>query len=208
LLEQVRQNQFDTIYHEHFSYLSLTAATRIFVRNGLDIFDVESLLTHGGSLRVFAQRSDAGRQQVTSRVGALMGAEAAAGICTEAFYSGFQQSANRVCKDFVVFLREASQGGKTVAAYGAAAKGNTLLNYAEVGVGLIKYVIDRNPAKQGKFMPGSHIPIVAESRLAQDKPDYIVLLPWNLKTELIHQLGYVKAWGARLAVAIPRLEIF
>jgi C-methyltransferase C-terminal domain/Putative zinc binding domain/Methyltransferase domain len=207
LLKQVQYNQFDTVYHEHFSYLSLTTVSTIFSRNGLKVFDVEELPTHGGSLRVYAQRADTGKHETSQRVNIIMGAENRAGMMSEAFYAGFQVKAERVKTDFLAFLASAKQKGETVAAYGAAAKGNTLLNYAGVKPDLIPYVVDRNPAKQGKFMPGSHIPIVDEDRLKHDQPHYIVLLPWNLKTELAQQLNYVKAWRARLVTAVPHLEI-
>jgi SAM-dependent methyltransferase len=207
LLRQVQFNQFDTIYHEHFSYLSLTAVQRIFARNGLALFDVEELPTHGGSLRVYAQRSDSGRRETATRVRNLFQAESNAGIATEGFYAGFQISADRVRDDFLAFLQDAKNSGKSTAAYGAAAKGNTLINYAGIGPDLIKFVVDRNPAKQGKFMPGSHIPIVDERRLQMEKPDYIVILPWNLKSEIIAQLEYVKTWHGTIVTAVPRLEM-
>jgi hypothetical protein len=207
LLKQVQYNQFDTVYHEHFSYLSLAAVSAIFSRNGLQVFDVEELPTHGGSLRVYAQRADTGKHEISGNVNNIAGAETRAGVAGEAFYAGFQASADRVKSDFLAFLNQAKQSGETVAGYGAAAKGNTLLNYAGVRSDLIPYIVDRNPAKQGKFMPGSHIPIVDENRLKQDKPDYIVLLPWNLKTEIALQLAYARAWGARLVTAVPHLEV-
>lgn len=208
LLKLVAENQFDTIYHEHFSYLSLTAVLRIFKRNGLEVFDVEELPTHGGSLRVYAQRSDQnGRRAVGETVAGLVAAEISAGITSAGFYADFQARADRVKNNFLSFLLEARNSGKTVAAYGAAAKGNTLMNYAGVRPDLIGFVVDRNPVKQGKYMPGSRIPIVDESRLKADKPDYVVVLPWNLKNEVMKQLEYVGEWSGKIVSAVPRLEV-
>jgi hypothetical protein len=208
VLKQVQYNQFDTIYHEHFSYLSLAAVSVIFLRNGLQVFDVEELPTHGGSLRVYAQRADSGRHEVTLRANDIALAEIRAGIRSDAFYSGFQAKAERVKQDFLGFLASAKQAGKTIAGYGAAAKGNTLLNYAGVMQDAIPYIVDRNPAKQGKFMPGSRIPIVEEARLMHDRPSYILLLPWNLRAEIGVQLDYARAWNARLVAAVPHMEVF
>jgi hypothetical protein len=201
LLRMVEANQFDTIYHEHFSYLSLTAVDAVFSRNGLSIFDVEELSTHGGSLRVFAQRRDTAPRARASRIDEVLRAEELAGIKDEKFYADFQSRAERVKDDFVDFLIEAKRKGKSVCAYGAAAKGNTLMNFAGVRRDLIKFVVDRNPAKQGKFMPGSRIPIVAEYRLREIKPDYIVVLPWNLIDEVRAQLDYVREWGGKFVTA-------
>ena len=208
LLQLVAQCQFDTVYHEHFSYLSLLAVARIFERNGLAVFDVEELPTHGGSLRVHAQRSDTGQRERTSAVDALLEREHAAGMASAAYYHGFQARADRVKDDFVAFLIDARRRGKRVMAYGAAAKGNTLMNYAGVRADLVECVADANPAKQGKFMPGSRVPIVDEARLRQARPDYIVLLPWNLKPELTAQLAYARNWGAQFVMAVPVLEVF
>ena len=207
LLRMVSENQFDTIYHEHYSYLSLTAVRRIFERNGLSVFDVEELPTHGGSLRVHAQRSDSGRRETSRNVAALLGREAAAGMTTPKFYTGFQKRADQVKNDFLAFLIEAKQAGKTVAGYGAAAKGNTLLNYAGVRPDLLPYVVDRNPAKQGKFLPGSRIPVVAEANLKNARPDYVVILPWNLREEVMVQLAYIDEWGGQFVTAVPGIKV-
>lgn len=207
LLRMVTENQFDTIYHEHYSYLSLTAVKRIFETNGLNIFDVEELPTHGGSLRVYAQRTDLGKREIGSNVIALLQREDAAGISTLAFYDGFQAKANKVKNDFVAFLIEAKNAGKTVAGYGAAAKGNTLLNYAGVRSDLLPYVVDLNPAKQSKYLPGCRIPIVVEDYLKQSRPDYVVILPWNLRDEVITQLAYIRDWGGQFVTAVPSLKI-
>ena len=207
LLRMVQENQFDTAYHEHYSYLSLTAVEHVFARNGLSVFDVEELPTHGGSLRVFAQRSDSGRRDPEPKVSALRKIEADAGIGTAGFYSGFQASAEKVKDDLLSFLIEAKRQGLKVAAYGAAAKGNTLLNFAGVRADLLPYVVDRNPGKQGKFMPGSRIPIVDEARLMYHKPDRIVILPWNLRLEVMAQLAYVREWGGQFVTAVPALAM-
>ena len=207
LMQLVSGCQFDTIYHEHFSYLSLAAVRRLFEANGLHIFDVEELATHGGSLRVYAQRSDIGTRAVESGVAKLMRIEADAGIETSAYYEGFQARADDVRDGITTFLIEARRTGKRAAAYGAAAKGNTLLNYAGVRPGLLPWVVDRNPAKQGQYMPGSRIPIVDEQRLRHEKPDYVLILPWNLKSEVMSQLAYIREWGGKFVCAVPRLEI-
>jgi SAM-dependent methyltransferase len=207
LLRMVSENQFDTIYHEHYSYLSLTAVKRIFERNGLGVFDVEELTTHGGSLRVYAQRKDTGAHEASRNVVKLLEREEAAGISSAAFYGGFQERADKVKNDLLMFLIKARQAGKSVAGYGAAAKGNTLLNYAGVRPDLLPFVVDRNPAKQDKFMPGSRIPIVDEAHLKQSRPDYVLILPWNLRTEVAEQLSYIRDWGGEFVTAVPALEI-
>ncbi len=207
LLRLVSENQFDTIYHEHYSYLSLTAVKRIFECNGLSIFDVEELATHGGSLRVYAQRKITGERDVSQNVAKLLEREAAAGMTNMSFYAGFQDKADRVKNDFLSFLIEAKRAGKTVAGYGAAAKGNTLMNYAGVRPDLMSYVVDRNPAKQDKFLPGCRLPIVAEEHLKQTRPDYVVILPWNLRTEVVEQLAYIREWGGQFVTAVPSLKI-
>lgn len=207
LLRMVTENQFDTAYHEHYSYLSLTTVRRVFAANGLTIFDVEELPTHGGSLRIFAQRADGGIRPISPRVEAMQGRENAAGIASAAFYAGFQARAEKVKDDFLAFLIDARREGRKVVAYGAAAKGNTLLNFAGVKPDLLPYVVDRAPSKQGKFMPGSRISILGEERLRTDRPDYVVLLPWNLKDEVLLQLGYLKEWGGRLVTAVPELQV-
>jgi len=207
LVNMVRESQFDTAYHEHYSYLSLTAVLRIFERNGLAVFDVESLPTHGGSLRVFAQPLATGQHAVTAAVGAMLAQEKALGVNTSAYYQGFQAQAERVKNDLLAFLIEARRQGKRVGAYGAAAKGNTLMNFAGIKPDLLPYVVDRNPAKQGQFMPGCRVPIVDEAHLKAQQPDYVVILPWNLRDEVTSQLDYIRAWGGRFVVGVPRLEV-
>jgi len=207
LMRLVEDCQFDTIYHEHFSYLSLTSVHRIFKDNGMSVFDVEHLPTHGGSLRVFAQRSDTGARPVSAAVTDLLAAEEAAGMKSAAYYEGFQRRTDDVRDGLMSFLIEARRAGKSVGAYGAAAKGNTLLNYAGVRSGLLPWIVDLNPAKQGQHSPGSRIPVVDEAHLKREKPDYVLVLPWNLKTEIQAQLGYIRDWGGRLVVAVPKIEV-
>jgi SAM-dependent methyltransferase len=208
LMRLVDENQFDTIYHEHYSYLSLTAVDRIFAANGLAVFDVEELPTHGGSLRIYAQRADSAPRPRAGSVVALLEREAREGLRETGYYAGFQARTDRVKNDFLAFLLDAKRRGKRVAGYGAAAKGNTLMNYAGVRPDLLAFVVDRNPAKQGKFMPGSRIPIVEESRMGEEKPDYVVILPWNLKDEVMTQLAYIREWGGEFVTAVPDLRVF
>ncbi|MDQ0069414.1 SAM-dependent methyltransferase [Variovorax boronicumulans] len=207
LMRMVAECQFDTIYHEHFSYLSLTSVIRLFEANGLRVFDVEQLETHGGSLRVFAQRQDTGLRPVEAAVARVLAAEDATGIATAAYYEGFQQRADDIRDGLMAFLIDARRSGKRVGAYGAAAKGNTLLNYAGVRSSLLPWVADRNPAKQNLFMPGSRIPIVEEAHLKRERPDYVLVLPWNLRTEVMDQLAYIREWGGRFATAVPAIEV-
>ena len=208
LLSLVAQRQFDTIYHEHYSYLSLTAVERIFAANGLTVFDVENLPTHGGSLRIYAERSDAQRRRIGQGLVAQRAREAEAGVASPDFYAGLQARAEDVKDEFVRVLLDAKRDGKKVCAYGAAAKGNTLLNFAGVRPDLLAFVVDRSPGKQGKHLPGSRIPVVPEEQIREMRPDYVVILPWNLRTEVAEQLAYVRDWGGRFVTAVPRLEIF
>jgi SAM-dependent methyltransferase len=207
LLQMVQENQFDTAYHEHYSYLSLSAVERIFSANGLSVFDVQEISTHGGSLRVFAQRLDSGKHELSSAVAALLAKEADAGMHTADFYGGFQPKAEQIKDELVLFLINAKRQGLKVGAYGAAAKGNTLLNFAGIRPDLLPYVVDKNPAKQFKFMPGSQIPIVDEKHLKNDKPDRILILPWNLRNEVMDQLAYVREWGGSFVTAVPTLTV-
>ncbi|CAN7149778.1 class I SAM-dependent methyltransferase [Pseudorhodoferax sp. LjRoot39] len=207
LLRMVQECQFDTAYHEHYSYLSLSTVQRIFAANGLAVFDVEQLPTHGGSLRVFAQRADTGGQPRSAAVTRLLDEEAAAGLLGPDFYTRFGREPARIAGELQAFLAAQQAAGKRVAAYGAAAKGNTLFNFAGVRAHQVAYVVDRNPAKQGKCLPGSRIPIVDEARLREDRPDVVLILPWNLRNEVVQQLAYVRDWGGRFAIAVPRLEL-
>jgi len=207
LLRLVAENQFDTIYHEHFSYLSLISVQNIFTANGLNVFDVEELPTHGGSLRIFAQRSDTGDKNVSPNVAELLNKEEILGMRTSKYYNGLQSKFEKIKNELLSFLLEAKRKDKTVAAYGAAAKGNTLINFAGIRPDLIKFVVDRNPSKQGKFMPGSRIPIVSEDFLIKEKPNIIIILPWNIETEIHEQLDYANKWEAQFVVAIPNLSL-
>lgn len=206
LLQLVAQRQFDTVYHEHFSYFSLHAVQQIFARHDLRIFDVEELPTHGGSLRLWACRKDAARAQ-GGAVAALLERESAAGMTRLDYYQGFQPIADAVKNEFLGFLLDCKREGKRVMAYGAAAKGNTLLNYAGVKPDLLPCVVDASPHKQGLYLPGSHVPVVAESRLHEEKPDFVLILPWNLRPEITAQLAYIGDWGGRFVTAVPRLEV-
>lgn len=208
LLQLLAENQFDTIYHEHFSYLSLTAVQRIFAANGLSVFDVDTLPTHGGSLRVYAQRSGTGRQACSPRVDQQLAREQEARLLQREGYAGFQQRAEKIKDALLSFLIQARKEGKRVVAYGAAAKGNTLLNFAGVRPDLLPFVLDRNPAKQGHYMPGSRIPILApEGVLERERPDYVLVLPWNLLAEVKTQLAGISQWGGRFVTAVPELII-
>ena len=207
LMNLVVHNQFDTIYHEHFSYLSFGTVVNIFAKNGLNVFDVEELGTHGGSLRVYAQPSDSGSHLVASRVDDLLSRETLAGMSSIAFYQGFQEHAEKVKNEFLLFLIEQKKLGKVVVGYGAAAKGNTILNFAGAKNDLIRYVVDRSPHKQNKFMPGSRIPIVSEERLSVDNPDFVLIFPWNISGEVKTQLSYLTKSGTKFVVAVPNLKI-
>ncbi|MEN9671542.1 MAG: hypothetical protein RL018_1819 [Pseudomonadota bacterium] len=207
LLNLVDKAQFDTIYHEHFSYLSLTSVNTIFSANGLSVFDVQEIATHGGSLRVFAQKSSTGKHAVSPRVAAMLAREEALGMKTAAYYGKTQADAVKIKRDLLQFLLKAQAEGKTVAAYGAAAKGNTLLNYAGVRDDLVSYVIDLNPAKQNKFMPGSRIPMVGADVLNSNAPDYMLILPWNLEKEIKAQLAAKHQVSWQYVMAVPSLVV-
>jgi SAM-dependent methyltransferase len=208
LLRLMAEAQFDTIYHEHFSYLSLTAVRSVFEKAGLQVFDVQELPTHGGSLRVFAQRVDAARHAVTNAVEGMLRRETDAGVRAAAYYRGLQPRAERIRDELLRFLRQAASEGRSVVAYGAAAKGNTLLNFAGVGTDLVRHVVDLNPAKQGKFMPGSHIPIVGRDVLERDRPDYLLVLPWNILPEVRQQNAALATQGTRFVTAVPELRLW
>lgn len=206
LLTLMAGGQFDTLYHEHYSYLSLTAVETLCARNGLQVFDVADLPTHGGSLRVFVQRID-GAQPRSPAVAQQLEKELNAGIKTRAYYATLAPAAERIKFQLLDFLLKAKAEGKRVVGYGAAAKGNTLLNYAGVKADLLPWVADANPHKQGKFLPGSRIPVVAPERLIEEQPDYVLVLPWNLINEVSEQLAVVKGWGGRFVIAVPELSV-
>jgi SAM-dependent methyltransferase len=206
LLKLLDQVQFDTIYHEHFSYLSLLATERILARHGLRVFDVEELPTHGGSLRLLACHDSSGHAEGAG-LAKVRRDEAVARLDQDSAYAGFDARVRGLRDELMNFLRDARKQGKTVAAYGAAAKGNTLLNYCGIGPELIAYVVDRSPHKQGSFMPGSHLPIHPPEKLIETKPDYVLILPWNLKDEILGQMGEVRRSGSKFVVAVPKLTI-
>lgn len=207
LYQLVLNNQFDTIYHEHFSYLSFTTVSKIFEAQGLVMFDVEEVPTHGGSLRIFAKHKEDSTKPIGPNVAAMLQKEKDAGMMNIEYYKNFQVKVETVKNDLLEFLLKQKRAGKKVAAYGAAAKGNTLLNYCGIKNDMISFAVDANPAKQNKFMPASHIPIVQEDRIKKDKPDFIIILPWNIKDEIVKQLDYVNAWGCKFVVPIPKLQI-
>jgi SAM-dependent methyltransferase len=206
LLRLIAGRQYDTIYHEHYSYLSLLTASRALASAGLRVTDVEELGTHGGSLRVYA-RPEESAGEPGERVKAVLAAEEAAGLHTAAGHDGFAPAVMKIKSDLLRFLLDAAEQGRTVAGYGAPGKGNTLLNHCGIRSDLLSYTVDRSPVKQGKFLPGTHIPIHAPEQLAKTRPDYILVLPWNLREEISRQLGYIRSWGGKLVLPIPELEI-
>lgn len=206
LYQLVANNQFDTIYHEHFSYLSFYTVQQVFAAAGLTLFDVEELPTHGGSLRIYGRHTEDTTHAVSPRVEAMLQKEKAAGMKEMGYYQSFQQAAEKIKLDLLAFLVEQKRAGKKVAAYGAAAKGNTLLNFCGVKADLIDFVMDANPHKQNKFLPASHIPVHDESYLRAKKPDFVLIMPWNLEAEIVAQLNYIKEWDAQFVIPIPSLK--
>ncbi|MFB9239229.1 methyltransferase domain-containing protein [Plantactinospora siamensis] len=206
LLRLIERRQYDTIYHEHYQYLTLLTAQRALATGGLTVVDVEELNTHGGSLRVHARPSSAAGEP-SANVKAVLDAEARAGLHTLDGYRGFAEAVFGVKRDLVEFLHGARARGERVVGYGAPGKGNTLLNHCGIRADLLAYTVDRSPHKQGRFLPGTHIPIHPPERIAADRPDYVLVLPWNLRTELSRQLAYVRDWGGRLVFPIPRLAV-
>jgi SAM-dependent methyltransferase len=207
LLELVAGSQFDTIYHEHFSYFSFRTAQRVFAAHGLVLFDVERIPTHGGSLRIYGRHADDAAKPVSPRVEALLAAERDAGLERPGTYAAFAEQVKAAKRALLRFLIDAKEAGKRVAGYGAPAKGNTLLNYCGVRTDLLEYTVDRSPHKQGLFLPGTHIPIHAPERIAETRPDYVLILPWNLKDEISAQMAHVRSWGGRFVVPIPRATV-
>ncbi|WP_418181129.1 class I SAM-dependent methyltransferase [Aliarcobacter lanthieri] len=207
LLKLIEENQFDTIYHEHFSYLSFYTVKQIFEAQELKLYDVEKLPTHGGSLRIYATHKENNFFEISNNVENLLEEEKSFGIFDMNIYKGFQEKANKVKYDLLEFLLKAKKENKKVVAYGAAAKGNTLLNYGGVKNNLIEFVVDKSPYKQSKYLPASHIPIVNEERIVELKPEYVLILPWNIKDEIIEQLKYIKKWNGKFVVAVPNLKV-
>ena len=208
LLELIRQNQFDTIYHEHFSYFSFLTAERIFARHGIVLFDVEILPTHGGSLRIYGRHAADASKPVTAAVHSIKAAERAAGMERLETYETFREQVKETKRRLLEFLIAARREGKQVVGYGAPGKGNTLLNYCGIRTDFLDYTVDRSAYKQGKFLPGTHIPILAPEKIRETRPDYVLILPWNLKDEIMGQLSYIRDWGGRFVVPIPELQIY
>ena len=206
LLNLLAENQFDTIYHEHYGYLSLTALLPVFDRAGLRIFDVETLSTHGGSLRVFLCNQSAAHAE-SPAVAAMLAREHAEGLDSGSRYDAFADAVSAAKRNLLAFLIEARDAGETVAAYGAAAKGNTLLNYCGVREDMVAFVADKNPTKQGRLLPGSRIPVVDPSVIAERKPDYLLILPWNIKSEIMSQMEMIRTWGGKFVIPIPSLDV-
>lgn len=207
LLRLIESNQFDTIYHEHYSYLSLLAVERIFERHELMLFDVEELWTHGGSLRVFGRHAGNPRHPLTERVSVLREQEIAAGLQDSSTYPAFQDRVQQTKRSLLRFLIDAKDAGRRIAGYGAPAKGNTLLNYCGIGPDMLEYTVDRSPRKQGRFLPGTHLPIHPPERIFETRPDYLLILPWNLRDEIVAQMAGIRQWGGRFVTPIPQVEV-
>ena len=207
LLNLIKHNQFDTIYHEHFSYLSFLTVEKLFSSHGLTLFDVEELSTHGGSLRIYANRHDNESLAVTEAVSELRNKELKAGLAEIETYNKYAEQVRETKRKILEFLIAEKRSGKTIVAYGAPAKGNTLLNYCGIRTDFIDYTVDRSPHKQGTFLPGTHIPVYATEKISETRPDYVLILPWNLKQEIMQQLSHVKEWGGKFVVPIPELKV-
>jgi SAM-dependent methyltransferase len=205
LVRLIAENQFDTIYHEHFSYFSLSTVRRVFAAHGLEIFDVEELETHGGSLRIYARHAGSG--EISERVAAVLERERALGVETVEYYADFAERVRETKRKLLDFLIDARRRGRTVVGYGAPAKGNTLLNYCGVRADFLDYTVDKSPHKQGRFLPGTRIPIHAPERILETRPDYVLILPWNLRHEIVASLPAVRDWGGRFVVAIPETRV-
>jgi SAM-dependent methyltransferase len=208
LLKLVSENQFDTIYHEHFSYFSFYSADRIFAAHGLTLFDVEELPTHGGSLRIYARHADEATGLVTERAKALLDRELDSGITEPSYYQRFEDQVKETKRKLLDFLIQEKRQGKSIVGYGAPGKGNTLLNYCGIRTDFLDYTVDRNPYKQGKFLPGTHIPICSPDRISETKPDYVLILPWNFKDEILKQMAFIRNWGGQFLVPIPEVSVY
>ena len=204
----MQENQFDTIYHEHFSYFSFITAEKIFAAHGLTLFDVEELSTHGGSLRIYTRHAEDVSKPVSERVLELHRREQAAGFDRIEFYTAFAKQVEETKRKLLDFLIQAKREGKQIAGYGAPGKGNTLLNYCGIRTDFLDYTVDRNPYKQGKFLPGTRIPIFHPDRIAETKPDYVFILPWNFKDEIMSQMAFIREWGGQFIVPIPEARIY
>ena len=208
LIRLMEENQFDTIYHEHFSYFSLLAVEQVLARHGLNVFDVEELLTHGGSLRIYACHQDDPTKQLDPRVRELLAREKAAGLLNLEHYLSFGEKVKETKRKLLKFLISAKKNRETVVGYGAPAKGNTLLNYCGIRTDFIDYTVDRSPYKQGHLLPGTRIPIYSPDRIQETRPDYILILPWNLKEEIMEQMSFIRDWNGRFVVPIPEVQVF
>ena len=208
LVRLMEENQFDTIYHEHFSYFSFLAVEKVFAAHGLTLFDVEELPTHGGSLRIYARHAEDAAKPVGDRVGGLRARELAAGLGRMETYAAFSDRVVEAKRKILEFLIAARGEGKRICGYGAPGKGNTLLNYCGIRTDFLDYTVDRNPYKQGKYTPGTHIPIFPPEKIRETRPDYVFILPWNFKDEIIEQLGYIRGWGGRFVVPIPEVRVY
>lgn len=208
LMRLMAENQFDTIYHEHFSYFSFLTVERVFAAHGLKLFDVEELSTHGGSLRIYGAHTEDAGKPVTQRVEDLKRREERYGLNRLGTYRNFAEQVKKTKRMILNFLIQAKEEGKTVVGYGAAAKGNTLLNYCGVRSDFLDYTVDRNPHKQGLFLPGTHIPIEPPDRVGRTKPDYLFILPWNIKDEIMEQMAHIRAWGGKFVTPIPELQVY
>ncbi|MCB0687794.1 MAG: SAM-dependent methyltransferase, partial [Saprospiraceae bacterium] len=200
-------NQFDTIYHEHFSYLSFSAVNRILKHHGLTLFDVEELSTHGGSIRIYGRHTENEDLKITKNAMDLLSRERDLGMETLAYYMSFQEKVKETKRKLLEFLIEEKRAGKQIVGYGAPGKGNTLLNYCGIRTDFLDYTVDRSPHKQGNFLPGSHIPIYAPEKIRETKPDYVLILPWNLKKEIKQQMSYIEEWGGKFVVPIPHVQL-
>jgi len=208
LMRLMAENQFDTIYHEHFSYFSLMIVNRLFAQNDLTIFDVDELTTHGGSLRIYARHAEDTSKDISERVKTLLEREEAEDFESLKFYLLFNQKVQSTKRSILDFMNKSKNAGKILAGYGAPAKGNTLLNYCAIRTDYIEYTVDRSPHKQGYFLPGTHIPIHHPDKIRETRPDYVIILPWNLKDEVIHQMAHIRDWGGEFVTLIPEVRIY
>jgi hypothetical protein len=204
----IEGNQFDTIYHEHFSYLSLLTVEKVFAVHGLTIFDVEEILTHGGSLRIYACHTENTTKAIEPRVAELRAREEKAGLTLIEYYLTFAEKVKETKRKLLEFLIRAKRNGKSIAGYGAPGKGNTLLNYCGIRTDFLDYTVDRNPYKQGKFLPGTHIPIFHPDFIKQTCPDYVLILPWNVKEEIMEHMAFIREWGGHFVVPIPEVQVY
>jgi hypothetical protein len=208
LMRLIEENQFDTIYHEHFSYFSFLTAEKLFAAHGLTIFDVEELQTHGGSLRLYVRHAEDGSRPVSTRVDELRACEESAGFAHLDRYNSFSEQVKATKRELLDFLIQSKRAGKQIVGYGAPGKGNTLLNFCGIRNDFLDYTVDRSPHKQGKFLPGTHIPIYSPDRIRETQPDYLLILPWNLRDEIIQQNAYIREWGGQFVVPIPRVKLY